>query len=267
MRRTIVIRGLVCAAVLLCASGVAGRRAAPGADAQVMPGAGGQTQVKTRDIIRSSVSSVSKDSIAAALQQSLQQADVQETDSVLKGAIEQTLANPQTVSDAANQIMFSFGGGAQSATVPIYGVDAQNGTIAVLNLQVTRTSADTGNAQPTQHDDLRSFINNQLAKDVGDAVLTASKSQTTTLSAAADQSRKTLSNASSTANNTYDVTTNRGQFGDQQAAAQQAVTQTDQQVLQSLYPPVGPQTSSTSTNVPGLCIVTPLGGGTSLQPC
>jgi hypothetical protein len=240
MTRRIDPRFLVGLLLLLSAGALASRRVVPNAQAQVAPSTGSQTQVKTRAIIRSSVSALDRDTVAQALQQSLAQADAQEPDPVLKGAIEQTLANPTTLTAAADQVARSIGGSEQSATVPVYAVDAMNGTIAVLNLQVTRTAPDTGLAQPSQHDDLRSYINDQLAKDVGDAVLRASTAQTATPGAAADQSRTILTGASVAANTLYDVTTNQGQSGDQHAAAQYAVQQTDQQVLQSLGP-LGPQ--------------------------
>jgi hypothetical protein len=234
------LRTVLVFVLVLGAAGLLGTAADAGVLAQVAPSTTEATQVKTRDILRSSVSDLGRDSVEAALRQSLQQADAQEPDAVLKGAIEQTLADPNTLAGAVDQVAQSLGGSDQSATVPIYRVDAQGGTIAVLNLQVTRVSAETGKAQPTQHDDLRSSINNQLAKDVGDVVLTSSRVHTITPDAAAEQSRKILTGASASANTLYDLSTNHGQTGDQQAAAQYAVQQTDQQVLQALGP-LGPQ--------------------------
>ncbi len=251
----------------LAAAGLLGGRAGRGARAQIAPSLSPITQVKTRDALRSGVSDIGRDAVSAAVQQSLQQADAQEADPVLKGAIEQTLSNANTMADAVDQVTRSLSSRDQSATVPVYSVDAAGGTIAVLNLQVTRVSAETGKAQPTQHDELRSFINNQLAKDVGDAVLNTSRAKNSSLPAAADQSRKILTDASGTANITFDLTTNHGQSGDQQSAAQFAVQQTDQQVLQSLGA-LGPApVQSTGTNSPGLCIVSVPGGTSALTPC
>lgn len=259
-------RSAILLSIALAAAGLLGG-ARGGVLAQVAPGATQTTQVKTRDTLRASVSDLGRDTVAAALQQSLQQADAQERDPVLKGAIEQALNNPNTIGAAVDAVTRSLNGGDQSATAPVYSVDAAGGTIAVLNLQVMRISPETGKAQTTQHDDLRSYINNQLAKDVGDAVLGSTRARSSSLSAAADQSSKILTNASSTANINYDAATNRGQTGDQQAAASAAVQQTDQQVLQSLGP-VGPApVQSAPTNVPGICIVSAPGANSSLSPC
>lgn len=267
MRTRYRLHGIVLIALALATVGLLSAWPRSGAKAQVAPGSTQTTQVKTRDTLRSSVNDVGRDSVAAALKQSLQQADSQETDPVLKGAIEQALANPSALGDATDQVTRSLSGGDQSATVPVYTVDALGGTIAVLNLQVTRISPESGEAHPTKHDDLRSYINNQLAKDVGDAVLSTSRAKTSSLSKAADQSSKILSDASSTANTSYDVATNRGQSGDQQAAATYAVQQTDQQVLQSLGA-LGPAPiQSATTNAPGVCIVSPPDGTSSLVPC
>ncbi len=267
MRRPNRLRALIVAVCALAAIGLPAVRAGHDALAQIVPNASPLTQVKTRDTIRASVSDAGSDAVSAALQRSLQQADVQETDPLLKGAIEQTLNNPNALADATVQVTTSLGGGEQSVTVPVYNVDALGGTIAVLNLQVTRVNPETGRAQPSQHDELRSDINNQLAKDVGEAVLNAKRVTASTPTDAAEQSRKTLTSASSAANATFDAITNNGQTGDQQAAARFAVQQTDQQVLQSLGATGPAPVQSAITTTPGLCIVAPPSQNSELTAC